>query len=219
MKKLFNVSVIVLVYSVSFAQDSVTNANAYLYNAVYKNIAAYNIRNSSFTFNGVIVSDMFRSNADFFYDRLLPDYGYRLKMDIDKSDLKYPLSSFALYKIHTYGFTFVNERGDTALSSNHWTPNNYLIALDRSNGDIKFVSGQYFISAIGDDFKVTPDNPSTLIPYLQLRAFYVGAKNITFKRKRSKTFIYEGYSNEYNRTLRIVVPIKDIEHIKVIVKK
>ncbi len=57
------------------AQGRIANIDDYLYNHVYKNIAAYNIQYCNFQLNGALKKDIFRDNSDFFMRHLLPTQG------------------------------------------------------------------------------------------------------------------------------------------------
>src|SRR5579859_8180050 len=108
------------------------NAKEYIYNYVYKNIAAFNIRYASYSFNMLRFNDKFRTNGDFFYQYLMPDHGYKLQMNIEKLDSVYPNPKFHLYQIYLSGFNFIADIH--GLPEDHSlrpkTTNYFLVALN-----------------------------------------------------------------------------------------
>ena len=196
------------------------NVNEYIYNYAYKNIAAFNIRYASYSFNMLWFNTRFRTNADFFYQYLMPDHGYKLQMDIEKLDSVYPNPKYHLYKIYLNGFHLVPDKHGLP-EDNSWRPkttNYFLLALNEDNGDIKFISGQFFKSYISDDFSINKDDVTTFIPYLRLRAFDVGGVNIKFKKKRHKKWMFEGYSEIFKKPFTITVDRKDIDDTQTTIK-
>ena len=196
------------------------NVNEYIYNYAYKNIAAFNIRHASLWYNNLNFDNRFRNNADFFYQDLMPDYGYKAKMGIEKIDSLYPNPRFHLYKIHIEYFDWIPGNPNRPEVSTHfiWTIPYFLIALNEQNGDIKFISGQFFTSYISSDFHINKSDPSTFIPYLTLRTFDVGGANIKFKKEKRKALIFEGYSTVYKGPLTISVNRKDFDNTQTVVK-
>lgn len=189
------------------------NVNDHIYNEVYKNIAAYNIRYASYFFNGVNFKAKFRSSTDFFYHWFIPDYGYKLDMYISQLDSSYPDSKFQLYRIYIKGFNYISDNHSlpSISSLGPKTTHDFLIALNKDNGDIKFVSGQFFRSCISEDFHIDREDPTTFFAYLKLRAFDVGGTNIKFEKKTHKKWIFKGYSEIYKKPFIITVDKKDID--------
>jgi hypothetical protein len=81
------------------AQNIPTSIDTFIYNKVYKNIAAYNIKHAQFTFNGAIDNSPFYVTTTFFYEAFLPDLDSRMVMDIRKSELTYIDPQYKLYEI------------------------------------------------------------------------------------------------------------------------
>ena len=216
MKKAFASLMTILSCICIFGQNEVKNPNSYLSNEVYKNIAAYNIRYCSYNFNGINLKKTFYSNSDFFYNYFLADSGFKMKMNITKLDTSYPDPRFHLYKITIEGFNFYQEKGDYSTSSlGPITTKLYLLALNESNGEIKFISGQYFKSAISQDFRVNLKAPQSLIPYIQMRSYLVSPTNIMYVKKRHGELVYSAYSELYKKPIKIVLSKKDLEEIKI----
>ncbi len=221
-----------------YGQERVINVDEYLYNEVYKNIAAYNIRYASHSFNGVIFKNTFRDNADFFYGFFLPNYGYKLELNIVNLDSSYLSTAFRLYKIHLVnGFSFALDTKQPGYASHGLVTDNdslgpvtgygslgpitsddFLVALNEATGSLKFISGQFFHSMISEDFTIDRKNPETLIQYLRFRSFVVGGQDIKFKKRKHSKLIYEGFSNLYHCPFLIEVDKKNLDYttIKII---
>jgi hypothetical protein len=166
--------------------------------------------------NGSVRQNIFRSNSDFFYDAFLPDYGYKLEMDIQKLAWQYPDKEFDLYKVFVNGFKY-SAGNDSAsiLTMGKWTRRDFLLAFNKRNGEIKFISGQFFISAIADDFKFEINEPSSYLNFLKLKLFPYQVDNITFVRRKHKKLYFMAASGTLNKSLYIILPLKDLEHPQV----
>lgn len=219
-KQIFNFSLALFLCVQANCQEQVQDVNSYLSNQVYKNIAAYNIRYCSFSFNHIHFNKHFFSNSDFFYNYFLADYGFKMEMKINKIDLPYPIDHFHLYEITTDGFRFLKDSGNIAIGSiGPISTDTYLLALNENNGDIKFISGQYFKSSISQDFKININEPNSLILYITMRAYVIKPLNIVFVKKRHRKLIYTAYSEIYKKNAVIKVPKKNIEDIVISIKK
>ncbi len=219
-------TVFILLISVNVkAQENVVDTNLYIYDAVYKNIAAYNIRYCSNSFNGVVFDNILDPQLRPFYKWFLPDHGYKLKMTITKIDSIYPISFYHLYKVEIHGFEFIPDNSDLPAFSSYGpiTTNLFLLALNETNGYIKFISGSYFHTSCTEDFKVDIKKPETFIKYLQYRSYAVQGTNIRFwKRKRKgkrKFYVYLGYSMLYKSSLEIKVNRKNPEIVVITVQR
>ena len=215
-KKTFVFLLAVLFYAWAPCQEPVQDVNSYLSNQVYKNIAAFNIRYCSFGFNHINVDKYFWSNSDFFYNYFMADYGFKMEMKIKKINLVYPNERFHLYEILTNGFTFLADSGNIARGSiGPISTDIYLLALNETNGDIKFISGKYFKSAIAEDFKPNIKEPNTLVSYVKMRAYVVKASDIVFVKKKHLALIYTAFSEIYNKKVVIKLSIKNIEDVAI----
>jgi len=185
---------------------------------MYKNIAAYNIIRNSYRLSGPARKNLLRSDSDPYYEAFLPDPGFKLDMKMQKLETSYPDTNFILYKIFVGGFDYTN-KDDTATMRYLGRPTlqNFLVGLNYKNGEIKYISGQFFTSVIAEDFKIDVKKPSSLIPYLLLRTFSVGGQNIHYKRKRHKQLEFEGYSSIYQHPIVVFVDKKDVDRTQTII--
>ena len=203
----------------SFAQDPqdpVYDVENYLYNEIYKNIAAYQIRNSAFSFNDIPFDSLSYTNADLFYRSFLADYGYKLKLTISPVNLPYPVGGYEIYEIKKGLFEYVNNLGLPGIvCMGPISGDTYLVALNARNGEIKFISGQLFKTRIAADFKVNPKQPETMTRYIEFRTYDIGGAEIVFRRKRHKEFIFKGWSKKFNQAVTIFVNRKDTDIVSV----
>ncbi|AXY74124.1 hypothetical protein D3H65_09125 [Paraflavitalea soli] len=201
------------------AQIDTISVNEFIYNRVYKNIAAHNIRFCSNSYNGAIYKPIFRSNADAFYEGFLPDHGFRLKMKVEKLNWAYPLPEFTVYKVYLQNYQYIND--SNGVEKKHfdiWSDNFFLIGLNQVTKEIKYISGQFFISAISDDFRVSIKDPLSFLEYLKFREYRYQVKDIKFIKKKKKSFFYEGYSNSLGQKIKITMSLNDLEEPRIIVE-
>jgi len=199
MKKIALTTLFALAAQFAFCQeDSVTDVKAYLHSEVYKNIAAYNIRYCGIRSNGVMFESRLRTGGTKFYDAFFPPPGYHLELEIDSLGKPYPVPGFILYSVHQNRFEYLGPQGQPGLAHSHPVgPNDYLVAVNPRNGELKFISGRYFLTDISEDFKLNWHDPMSFIPYLELRIFEFGCKDFSLKKQSSKQLVFNCYSTVY----------------------
>jgi hypothetical protein len=216
MKKKATIFICILLVSKLNGQEKVANVEDYLYTRVYKNISAYNIRYGNYQLNGSIKKDIFRDNSDFFYEPFIAGPGFKLDMKIEKIDSNLPDSSFTLYKIFVGGFDYTNKSDTSTITyMGQYTFQNFLVALNEKNGEIKFISGQFFLSAIADEFHINTKVPESLIPYLEMRTFVIGGKNISYWRRRHKQLFFNGDAVTLNKKFIVSIDMKNPDLFKI----
>jgi len=149
MKKMTLLFVVILHFEIAYVQNKISNIDEYLYIHMYKNIAAYNIIRNSYRLSGPARKNLLRSDSDPYYEAFLPDPGFKLDMKMQKLETSYPDTNFILYKIFVGGFDYTN-KDDTATMRYLGRPTlqNFLVGLNYKNGEIKYISGQFFTSVI-----------------------------------------------------------------------
>lgn len=224
MEKMMNIKLFILL-ALYFptkicAQIDSSAIEQYIYNRMYKNIAAHNIKYGNVRYNGAVFKPIFHRNSDFFYESFLPDFGFKLDMQINKLSWSYPITDFEVYQVIVDEFRYEKDNGYGARKSfSAWTDKYFLIALNRSTKEIKFISGQFFISAIADDFKLNTKEPQSLLEYLKFRVFRYQVKDITFIKKKQSKYYYHAYSESLKKNVTLIVYLNDLEEPRVIAKK
>jgi hypothetical protein len=212
MKKFLIVFVFLFVATHCFSQDSISNIRQYLHEEVYKNIAAYNIRFCGVNSNGVLFESRLRTGSRKFYDAFFPPMGCQLKLEIDSLGKPYPVSDFILYRVHQNGFEYQGPKNKPGLAySQPFGREDYLVAVNPLNGDLKFVSGRFFLTDISMDFKLNWHEPASFIPYLELRSFEIGGRKFSLKKQSSKLLVFTFYSTVYKSTCELTIGSKDYD--------
>jgi hypothetical protein len=207
---------VLLLSTIAYSQIDSNSYYKNIYNKMYKNVAAYNIRFASYANNGAIYTPVL-NDGNPFYDPFLPDTDWKLQMQIEKIDWEYPIKGFELYKVFMDGFRYTQDStGNAKRIFSVWTDKYFLIALNKQTEDIKFISGQFFINAISDDFKVDKNNPNSFLEYLKFRIFRYQVKDIKFIKKKGNRYYYNAYSDSLMRSVKIVINLNDLEEPRVL---
>lgn len=218
MKKFIVLSLIILKANVAYLQnlnipDSISE---FVTNETYKNIAAFNIKCSIHSANGVDKSNYLNTNKNFFFDAFIADYSFRLKMDVKKLSQDYPLNNYELYQVFIDGFRYTNKNEDIEVKKGVIGEASfdryYLLALDSKSKTIKFISGQFFRNPIASDFSLDFNNPNSFIEYLRLKTFNLQTKDLVFIKRKGKALYYKSYSDELKGEISIMLSLKDIEN-------
>ncbi|MDD2798185.1 MAG: hypothetical protein PHV20_06285 [Bacteroidales bacterium] len=218
MKRLIVVLFVVLKANIAFDQNHNVNdsISEFLYNETYKNIAAFNIKYSVHSLNGVNKGNFLKTNEKFFYDAFISDINYKFKMDIKELSQPYPLNNYTLYQVFIDGFRYTKTNEDVEVAKGviggFPFSNYYLLALDKQNKIIKFISGQFFRNTISNDFSFDINNSDSFIEYLRLKTFCLQTKNLIFIKKRGKRLFYKSFSEELKKEIIIMLSLKDVEN-------
>lgn len=196
-------------------RDSIVSA--FIYNQVSKNVLAYNIRNASPELNGARPKDVLEISTEFF-DWLLPDQGFNLIMNIDTSNMVYPIKTYKVYKIFIGGFEYQRGMTHTKTNAVFLRKNHFLVAVDSNTNPsyIKYISGQLYPTRISEDFGVNINDPKSFLEYLRFRSYSNQVKSIQFKKAEDKSLIFTGYSQTMESNVRIIVKKDDLERPEVI---
>jgi hypothetical protein len=145
------------------------------------------------------------------FTKFIPDSGYALEMSIDTFSLSFPLKGYKVYSIRLSNWKQVEGAQKRAISSrlnsecfeidcsrpymkswplhdNFYTylKNNYLIAYNKLNDSILYLSGKFYIDSYYHLFSLDLNSPSSFFDYLNFRLFMYSPKG----------FDFEGYSKE-----------------------
>lgn len=200
------------------AQTDSLSTEEYLYNRVYKNIAAYYIEYNFHRYPDHIKDGVFRTgyNTDsngklrkdyskrYSFDDILPDLHARLEMDIEKLDWSYPINGFVLYSIELNGIRMrssIATRKATGIVTSDGSYNDppgrrYLIAINKKQ-QIIFISGIFFIDDITHEFNLDFKNPTSYLEYLKFRTNEYELRNIRFIKKKGKVLTFSAFSDRF----------------------
>lgn len=216
MKKIAALYLMLLTSQYVYAQfDDMSHIDTFIYNKVYKNIAAYQIKHALSTFD----DKPFSGTDRFFYESFLPDADARIGMMIEKTDLVYPVSGYDVYRITMNGMQFQNKDRIMLTLSGVNPGHLFLVAIDKQGAGIKFISGNFFLSAISPDFNLNRNDPLSCLSYLSFKTYADELKNIQYARRKLNLWYYQAYSELLKKPVTLVLDSKNIERVKIISQK
>lgn len=211
--------VIICLLGLSFsvvAQNDSVYIEEFIQEETQRNISAYNIRYGDPTINGIILSNFLNSSTNFFYDAFLPKKGFRIKMDIEKLNWNYPIPDYQVYKINIGQIVHINKQEDIERKFfDKWTSPYFLVAVKYSPTDgakIKFISGQFFINEIKDDFLFNVKEPNSYIEFLRYKMFKYQFRSMVYFRKKKEKFFFKGYSDYLSKEVVICMDTHSVEN-------
>ena len=184
----------------------------YIENKTIKNILIFRIKTTSIVENDL--HDKFLKPYVSFFD-VLPDNDCKLVLEVKKIDIQYPDTSIKLYSIFKNHDQYDCGAKVIEPSFSYFPIDRYfLIGINKKN-EIKFISGNFFLSAIKNDFKLDINDPYSFFEYLKFKTYYLQIKDLKFIKQKKKQFIFEAYALELDKTVNIIVSLDDIEDIVV----
>ncbi|EHQ29553.1 hypothetical protein [Mucilaginibacter paludis] len=216
MKKNAALFLLLFIGQYAYAQfDDLNHIDTFIYNKVYKNIAAYQIKH--------VLANAgdrpFSATDHFFYESVLPDADARMGMVIEKTDLVYPINTYDVYRITMNGMQFQNKDKIMMTLSGINPGHLFLVAVDKQSGGIKFISGQFFLSAISADFNLNRNDPSSFINYLFFKTYADELKNIQFGKRILNLCYYRAFSTALQKPVNLVLDTKNMEVVKMLGQK
>ncbi|RFS19411.1 hypothetical protein DVR12_22515 [Chitinophaga silvatica] len=198
-----------------FAQAKSEKLNKFIYNKIANNLFAFNLRHANLALNGVVPEEVLDGGSYEFYGFILPDFGQKLIMEIDTSELIYPLSKFEVFKVYIPGFKFLDSVSNTITTpiGIGLTTKDFLIAVDVNSEypHIKFLSGQFYPTRVSYDFNINLMNPNSCLDYLRFRMYSYKVKDIIFDKRNKEGLLFKGYSEVEKSPVQILLPKDDIE--------
>lgn len=136
--------------------------------------------------------------------------------EISESDLKYPKESYILYSIYLDGYRIKYENHTSVYSENNIIPKEYyLAAYDPSSKRVKFISGNYWLNMIADDFHFDNTDPSSYEEFIKMKTFDMLTDKITLKIKKKNKMIFTAYSKKTNKEILITLNLKKPDFIEI----
>lgn len=171
-------------------------------NTVLKNIYMYRI---------AMIRDSFTAeygyySTDNLLDSVLPDYDYKLKFDIQRYDY---------YGNNSYTYSFYKEKdiftnGENAYESMFYKgmfpyDNYFLVAFDSLTCEVKFLSGNFFLSVLPSDELFLQDTINELQCLLRYRLFQYQVRDLAYSKYEHEMYTFVGYSEVLNKPLLIYI--------------
>lgn len=182
----------------------------YIENKTTKNILIYRIRNT-FVVENDLYNGFLKQSVTFL--NILPDNGCKFELEINRVFIPYPDSSIRLYTLFKKYDRFVCDSITIAPVYPYFHPDRYfLIGIDNQN-EIKFISGNFYLSRIKNSFNLDVNNPTTFYKYLKLKAFQYRVKDIEFVKSKKKQLIFSGYSSELEGFINLTINKSDLDNV------
>lgn len=191
------------------------NENEIIEEKVLKNILIYRLTKTSVVENSV--NGNFLKDNTYFWN-LIPDIGFRMKLNIKEEDILYPDSTYQLFSIYKKHDTFTNDEinFDLDFPFNLQFDNNFLVALNRS-GEMKFISGNFYNTKIMGDFNI--NDSLSLLTFIKLKTYQYQLKDFSIVKRNKKKVVFKAKSPETNSTVDIIALIKDMDNLHIIWNK
>jgi hypothetical protein len=107
----------------------------------------------------------------------------------------------------------------------------FLVGIDTTKRykKIKYISGNFYLHAIADDFKLDINNPDSFYEFLKFKTFKYQTEDITFLEKKDNELVFKAYripgyvgsehiipgNAVHKQLVHIVVDLDNIEDVKV----
>ena len=182
---------------------------------ITKNILSYHFR-YALNYDLNLKSDKVLQGDDYFFNELWPREDQNLKLDILSTEFKYPLEAITVFEIRKRGFQIGNDSVRISMKLTSFQADDvYLVAVDPSSKDLRFISGNFFQSSIKDDFDLNIELPETFIEYLAYRTFNWSTEKIRYKKTKKDILIFNAYSQYLKGEIQIEVDKSDFDQVSV----
>lgn len=184
-------------------------------NRIAKNILAYHIRYGLDAEIGVKSNQLRSIN---YLNKLVPFCDYELELYLTEDTVMlYPIDGYKIYNVENPGFTFSSPKEKIKINNFHsfMADRLYLIAYNKAMDDLKFISGNMFLSPVSVDFNVSSEKPDSLLKYLNYRYYNYKLKEISYLKKKRNVIFYKAFSKTLNEELFITVNILDLNDTKI----
>ncbi|MGN7819740.1 hypothetical protein ACTJJB_06390 [Chitinophaga sp. 22536] len=185
---------------------------------VLQNIISYHIRYAVEGDLSVGSDGMLNPFSKSIFQKLMPVDG-QLETEITPYNgaLLYPDRDYQLFAVHLPGFKTIHPNGMSTTVRLHAFrfDDDYLIAYNRKNTTIKYISGNFFKSPVTRDFELDINRPESFFPYLELRCYSMQPGHISFLRKDEKGLYFNVYTNFLNIDVEVFVSYDNHEKVNV----
>jgi hypothetical protein len=183
---------------------------------IAKNILSYHFR-YALDYDIGIRNENILGNDEYFFEQYWLCGERDLYFEIEELPAKYPLPNYRLYKILKRGFRIGDDESRCLYTMSSFdADDNYLIAYDKEIDTIKFLSGNFFISPIANDFYLDISNPTSFKDFLWIKLFNWKASQIQFLKKRRRKILFEAFSDLIKERILIEINSEDFDDLKVL---
>ncbi|MBC9931326.1 hypothetical protein [Chitinophaga qingshengii] len=185
---------------------------------ILHNIISYHIRYAVEADLGASSKDLLAPYGEGIFQKLMPADG-QLETEIMpyNGETLYPDKTYQLFVIHLPGFKTVYPNGRAITNRLHAFrfDEYYLVAYNAKKDSIKYISGNFFKSAITQDFKLDNNAPESFFPYLRLRCHAMKPGNIIFNRRVETGLYFTIYSKDLNIDVEVFIRYDDHETVNI----
>lgn len=217
MKKGKRINLILLVNILFLSHNvSAQNIDDKKLDIISKNIMSFHFR-FALDYDLDLRSDKVLSGKFLFFEKLWLDKDKDLKLKYFYSELTYPLNDFRLFEIRKRRFQIGND--STRISyqlSSLKADEIYLVAINTKNDEIKFISGNFFLSSIKEDFDLNIENKESFNYYVKVRTHNWLTDNIKYEKTRKGKIIFNAYSKFLGRAIFVKIDKNDFDNIEVV---
>jgi hypothetical protein len=150
-----------------------------------------------------------------FFEKYLQREGNDLVIEFKESHIEYPKSGYKIYQIKKKDLIFSQDSTLKYYTFNSFFfDEDYLVAVDSGDKNIQFLSENFFLTAIANDFALDKNRPSTFNSYLKIRFNHIGANGIKYLKKKKGQLVFKAYSEIAKQDVNLYVDEYDFDNVK-----
>jgi hypothetical protein len=150
------------------------------------------------------------------FSGIKPDCDCKLILKIEKANIEYPDPTVTLYSVYKGSETY--DCGLYVLSKEpgyFFSPDRYFLVGVYPSGFIIFISGNFYLHSIKDNFSLDFNMPESFYYYIKLKTFSFQTKDVEFVKKKGKNLIFKAYSEELKKNITIIINKRDLDIVTV----
>jgi hypothetical protein len=179
--------------------------DSFFIHQITDNIVLYKLSNSNSQEFGIEENGLFKEKLPAVFSALLRNKS-KLFLRYDSTSLKYPKPNYMVFKFQkNNGYTF--ELNDTLAIKyeyyDSYSSNIFLVAVNKLDSNIKFISGGFYLSKIAKDFDLRVDNPASFYEYLKFRLYQYNISEVYFDKQDKYFFYFKAKSAYYKYLIKV----------------
>lgn len=191
-----------------FAQES--KKVEYIENAVIKNILIFRIKTTPIVENN-LNGNFLKPHTNFL--SIIPDFGFKMVLELKEINFDYPDSTYRLYAFFKKYDRFKRDSIFIESDFTYFYNDRYFLVGMNPEYELKFISGNFFLSSIKKDFKLDIKKPESFNNYIKFKTFNLQTDNIIFIKKKKKKLFFNAYSSELKREINIIINTDNMDNI------